>query len=121
LLKIVFNKELAEEVIKMPGGDGTGPAGMGPMTGGGRGFCGTGNSPRRFFGLGRGLGRGGGGRGWRNWFRATGLTRWQRGGQFGFAGGREEEISAMKEEAGVLEGQLEGLRKRISDLEQAKG
>jgi len=92
------------------------------MSGGGRGFCGTENSPRRFFGLGRGQGRGGGGRGWRNWFYATGLTRWQRGGQFGpVAGGREEQISAMKEEAGLLEGQLEGLRKRIRDLEQAEG
>ena len=35
----------------MPGFDGTGPRGMGPMTGGGRGFC----SP---YGFGRGRGRG---------------------------------------------------------------
>ena len=36
----------------MPGGDGTGPMGMGPMTGRGRGLC------RGFFrGFGRGLGR----------------------------------------------------------------
>ena len=27
------------EVIEMPFGDGTGPRGMGPMTGGGRGLC----------------------------------------------------------------------------------
>lgn len=106
----------------MPRGDGTGPAGTGPMTGGGRGFCGTGSSPRRFFGFGRGSGRGGGGRGWRNWFHATGLTRWQREAQFGpVAGGREEQISAMKEEVGTLEVQLEDLRKRISELEQVKG
>jgi len=35
----------------MPGFDGTGPRGMGPMTGGGRGFCGP-------YGFGRGRGRG---------------------------------------------------------------
>ena len=28
-----------KEVLEMPGFDGTGPRGMGPMTGGGRGFC----------------------------------------------------------------------------------
>ena len=28
-----------KEVIFMPGFDGTGPMGQGPMTGGGRGFC----------------------------------------------------------------------------------
>jgi hypothetical protein len=30
---------MREEVLEMPGFDGTGPRGMGPMTGGGRGFC----------------------------------------------------------------------------------
>jgi hypothetical protein len=28
-----------EEVIRMPGGDGTGPAGLGPRTGRGAGYC----------------------------------------------------------------------------------
>jgi len=37
----------------MPGFDGTGPRGMGPMTGGGRGFCGP-----YGVGMGYGLGRG---------------------------------------------------------------
>jgi len=71
----------------MPGGDGTGPLGMGPMTGRAAGFCagypvpGYGNPipERGGFGFGRGWGRGwfGGGRGrsrgWRNWYGATGL------------------------------------------------
>ena len=64
----------------MPGFDGTGPRGMGPMTGGGRGFCanpGGAGRPlvggRTFFGW-------GGGRGWRNQYYATGLPRWQRWG-----------------------------------------
>ena len=52
----------------MPGRDGTGPMGYGPMTGGRRGFCGdAAMSPGR-----------GGGRGRRNQFYATGLTGWQR-------------------------------------------
>ena len=55
----------------MPGRDGTGPMGCGPMTGGRRGFCaGAAPSPGR-----------GGGRGWRNQFYATGLTGWQRAAQ----------------------------------------
>ena len=55
----------------MPGFDGTGPSGMGPMTGGGRGFCtvpAAGIRPRPFGR--RSFGRGGGrgcGRGWRHW------------------------------------------------------
>lgn len=41
----------------MPGFDGTGPRGMGPMTGGGRGFCSPWGVGRRSYGA--GLGRGG--------------------------------------------------------------
>ena len=64
----------------MPAGNGTGPAGMGPMTGRGAGFCAGYNSPGymnsyggRYFNRGYGLGRGRGfgrgrgmgfGRGW---------------------------------------------------------
>lgn len=73
----------------MPGGDRTGPQGMGPMTGRAAGYCagypvpGFANSyPGGGFGGGFGRGRGyggfGGGRGWRNRFYATGLTGWQR-------------------------------------------
>ena len=77
----------------MPFGDGTGPMGLGPMTGRGAGFCtGFGRPgfastmpgypypygygyltqarPRWGYGFGRGLGRGFGrgfGRGWRRW------------------------------------------------------
>jgi hypothetical protein len=52
----------------MPGRDGTGPMGYGPMTGGRRGFCGEAAISQ---------GRGGG-RGRRNQFDATGSTGWQR-------------------------------------------
>ncbi|MBW2595313.1 MAG: DUF5320 domain-containing protein [Deltaproteobacteria bacterium] len=73
----------------MPGGDRTGPAGMGSMTGRAAGYCAGYGAPgfansvsgRGFgWGLGRGGGFGrGGGRGRRNWFYATGLPGWQRG------------------------------------------
>ncbi|OGS21207.1 MAG: hypothetical protein A3J83_05885 [Elusimicrobia bacterium RIFOXYA2_FULL_40_6] len=68
----------------MPGFDGTGPRGLGPMTGGGRGFCavpvsvGDRSFAGRMFG-GRGFrGCGGRGRGHRHWFYATGLPGWAR-------------------------------------------
>lgn len=65
----------------MPGGDGTGPGGMGPMTGRAAGYC-AGYPVPGFMNpiLGRGYGGWGRGGGWgrRNWFHATGLTGWQR-------------------------------------------
>jgi len=90
-----------KEVIEMPFGDGTGPLGLGPMTGRGAGFCaGFGRPvfdspmsgythpysygnltpvwPRLGHGFGRGLGRGFGrgfGRGWRRW-GLYGYHRW---------------------------------------------
>ena len=72
----------------MPFGDGTGPAGLGPMTGRAAGFCAGFAVPgcanpipgRGFGGRGRGRGRGGGGRGRRNWYYATGLPGWMRAG-----------------------------------------
>jgi len=85
----------------MPGFDGTGPAGMGPMTGGARGWCGSnypyhtgyGRYPARYrglwrpfrgrlawpFGLGRrnwSMGRGVFGRGWGVRGRGRGRGRW---------------------------------------------
>ena len=71
----------------MPGMDGTGPAGHGPMTGGRRGRCAiddvqiaraAGPGTGRGMGRGRGTGLGHGGRGHRNQYYATGLTGWQR-------------------------------------------
>ena len=58
----------APEGGDMPGRDGTGPMGHGPMTDGRRGFCGDATA---FPGRGDGRGR-------RSQFYATGLTGWQR-------------------------------------------
>ena len=63
----------------MPRRDGTGPRGMGPMTGAGLGFCAGLAVPALLnMAFGRGRGGRGGGRGWRNMFCATGLAGWQR-------------------------------------------
>lgn len=93
----------------MPGYDGMGPAGMGPLTGGGRGFCagsvkGVAGRPR--------FGRGGG-RGWRNIYRATGLTGWQRDGSEPLS-----EKEALRKEADLLKGELAGIQSRIDELEK---
>ncbi len=124
----------------MPGGDGSGPMGMGPMTGRAAGFCagyptpGFANpAPRRgFWGWGRGGGGGGRGRGgWgrRNGFYATGQTGWQRAG-FGYPPGAyappvpaapddEQHLDAMKAQAEYLEDALADVRKRIDELQSA--
>jgi len=59
----------------MPRGDGTGPMGMGPMTGRGAGFCAGFAVPGYANPIGYGFGfeRG---RGFRRMFYATGLPRW---------------------------------------------
>lgn len=124
----------------MPGGDGTGPAGMGPMTGRAAGFCAGYPTPgfmnpisgRGFWGR----GRGGGGWGRRNWFYATGLPGWQRAGYgypafggapygasyaapFATAMTREQEVEMLKGQAEYFGEALDGIRKRIEELETA--
>ena len=110
----------------MPGFDGTGPNGMGPMTGGGRGFCAVPLSEtripasgRRYFGR-RGFWGRGGGRGWRHWFYATGLPGWMRTGYYDFPDMTpENEIEVLKKESDYLKAQLDEIQKRISSLEKS--
>jgi len=136
----VFETTNNRREAAMPAGDGTGPMGMGPMTGRGAGLCagygvpGYMNSiPGRGFGMGFGRGRGGGrggGRGWRNMFYATGLTGWQRAAAgWPMAGGvppyaaaptREQQLEALKGQAEYFDGALGDLRKRIEELEAEK-
>ena len=110
----------------MPGFDGTGPMGQGSMTGGGRGYCAvnlSGTSARR--GAGRGFfARGGGGRGYRNCFYATGLPGWMRAqkgmhafGDVGRTVSKEDELSALKSQAEYLKAELEAVQTRVQDLE----
>jgi uncharacterized protein DUF5320 len=112
----------------MPGGDRTGPAGMGPMTGRATGFCAGYNAPGyATWGGGRGFGGGGrgSGRGRRNRFYATGLPGWQRAGMGypAFAGpvpptiDAEQQLDALKGQAEYLQDALDGIRKQITELD----
>lgn len=119
----------------MPGGDRTGPLGMGPMTGRGAGYCAGYSAPGYMNsvgggGLGLGFGRGGG-RGRRNRFYATGLTGWQRSGYgyprragmvpFDVPQGpayERQELDALMDQAEHLEHSLEVIKKRIAQLEK---
>jgi len=112
----------------MPGGDGTGPVGMGPMTGRAAGFCAGYPAPgyvspaggRGFYGRGRGCG-GGGGWGRRNWYRATGLPFWARTGQGAFAAPSvENEREALKQQSQCLQESLDTVNRRIEELEKEK-
>jgi hypothetical protein len=115
----------------MPGRSGTGPRGMGPMTGRGMGFCAvpvtegyinTGAGQ----GFGTGLGRGrsfcgrGGGRGWRKMFNATGLPGWMRFGSSAtqnYSSDPETEKQALRSQAGILQSQLDQIKKRLDEFE----
>lgn len=114
----------------MPAGDGTGPMGMGPMTGRGAGYC-TGYAEPGFVnpvpGMGRGMGfgrgRGGGhGRGWRHRFHATGLPFWARTPAPGVVPdvSPDYETQTLKAQAVYMEKSLEEIRRRISELEAAQ-
>ncbi|MFC2169598.1 DUF5320 domain-containing protein [Acidobacteriota bacterium] len=114
----------------MPRGDRTGPMGSGPMTGRGMGYCagsaGPGIGFGRGFGFGRGLSRGSGlGRG----------RRWQQAGFSPFLGDpypqatpystfqpftEEQGMDALEEQSKILEGELNQLKKRLSELKKQK-
>ena len=120
----------------MPGGDRTGPLGMGPMTGRAAGYCagygvpgyinpipGRGFSGRGRGWFGRGMGRGFG-RGRGMGYFAGGFPGW---GYYGtpvptYAPelSPEEEITLLKEDAEVLKQQLKELQGYIDTLEKAK-
>ena len=111
----------------MPGGDGTGPVGQGPMTGRATGFCAGNSVPgytnavggRRFWARGRG-----GGRGWRNWFGLArpraGYRRLGYGGVVPFAQGLtvEQEVKGLKGQAEFLQNNLSQVSERIEQLEK---
>ena len=112
----------------MPGFDGTGPAGAGPMTGGGRGYCSAGTSygferPWSRRGVGFGYKRG---RGYRHMYWETGLPRWRRGRPDlgkpyqdpGYS--RDYEISMLKEQSEMLKNELNAIEGRMLELEAEK-
>ena len=128
----------------MPRGDGTGPVGMGPMTGRAMGYWAGYPAPgymnpiggRGYWGRGRGFGGRGGGRGRRNWYYATGLPGWARA-PYGYPAPAEQpypfypnpaaptitaeqELAGLKEQAQYFQNALDEISKRIQELETAK-
>jgi len=115
----------------MPGGDQTGPMGMGPMTGRGAGYCG-GRGVAGFvsgpgLGFGRGRGGRGGGRGRRNMFYATGLTGWQRAAMgvsapsaAAVAPTAEAEKQFLETQVGAMQSQLDEVKRRLAELAAKK-
>jgi hypothetical protein len=110
----------------MPGFDGTGPRGMGPLTGGGRGFC-------RPWGMGRMYGYGrryGFGRGYRFGmgmpyagpvpYGYPGVPVAGVAGAYPYAPQmtREQELDLLKEQAEEIKGELDEIQTRIGELEK---
>jgi len=123
----------------MPYGDGTGPGGMGPMTGRAAGYCagyavpGFQNPIVGRGGFGRGIGRGGG-RGRRHWYYATGLPGWKRAQMGSFAWGAgvypytpypyaaeitpQQEAEMLKKQAQDMQEEMAIINERIVELEK---
>mgnify|MGYP006290037961 CR=1 FL=1 len=119
----------------MPGGDGTGPAGMGPMTGRAAGYCAGYQAPGymnpvpgRGFGFGRGRGAGFG-RGMGFGFRRPRAGYWNApyGVPAPYYGGTtytaqysapapEQEADMLKSQAEYFENALGEIKKRIGEL-----
>ncbi len=110
----------------MPGGDGTGPRGMGPMTGRGAGFCagystggyantvfgryvGFGFGRARGCGLGRGFGRGLG------WYEA--FADGYYGNQYLREITPKQEAEALKKQAKVMQDEINAINEHIKELE----
>jgi len=106
----------------MPGGDGTGPGGMGPMTGRAAGYCAGYPTPGYMNPVGgRGFGGRGGGRGRRNWYYATGLPFWARATQGFFAApSAEQERETLRQQSQHLQESLDAINRRIEELEKEK-
>jgi hypothetical protein len=112
----------------MPGFDRTGPWGLGPMTGWGRGRCGpSGMGAGRRAG-GTWFGPGGRGRGRRHWYWAAGASRW---GQGWFAAPwqpyhgpgypTQDEMAILRQEAAWLKEELAEVEERLRELESGSG
>ena len=117
----------------MPRGDGTGPAGMGPMTGRAAGYCAGYPVPgfmnpgfgRGYGGWGRGGRGGGGGWGRRNGFYGMGMGVYgappaypmPQAAPVGPAATVQQELDALKSQAEYFGDALEGIRKRIEELQ----
>ncbi|MBU0627894.1 MAG: DUF5320 domain-containing protein [Nanoarchaeota archaeon] len=112
----------------MPRGDGTGPMGLGPMTGRAAGRCAGFNTPgfaNTGFGFGGGFGRG------RGFGRARGFGRGYGFRSFGFAPLQaaaqpqaneqeflQQELNSIEQEEKALQQEKEELKKKIDGLKK---
>ncbi len=111
----VGSKKVRRQI--MPRGDRTGPNGMGSMTGRAAGFC-TGNNVAGFqnqFG-GRGL-RNGYGAGYG---RGNGSIGFHNFSQYSAYPTKEQELANLQASAGLMKKEMEGIEKRIQELESAE-
>ncbi|MBD3383553.1 hypothetical protein GF407_01390 [candidate division KSB1 bacterium] len=115
----------------MPAGDGTGPAGMGPMTGRAAGYC-TGYGVPGHMNPGPGRGRGFG-RGMRMGFRGGRGPMWGHGYSPYWYGApvayntpataaptAQQEIDVLRSQAEYFENMLKEISQRIDELEKQK-
>jgi len=105
----------------MPGGDGTGPLGMGPMSGRGAGSCGGFGVPGYANPV-MGRGRGGRGRGLGRMFWAAGVPVCARlgWGALSYVFGPptpEVERETLKQQMGAMEAQLDAIKRRLEELQ----
>ena len=109
----------------MPGGDRTGPNGLGPMTGRAAGYCAGFGAAGYMTSYRPGLWRGGRGRGRRRY--ATGFAGWLpaigRLWPAGFVGAsflpgtaQQQEIDSLKGQVQYIEEVLDGLRRRVDEM-----
>lgn len=120
----------------MPGGDGTGPLGLGPMTGRAAGYCAGYPMPgymnpvpgRGWLGYGRGLGRG------RGWGRGLGWRRAAYPYTYGYPSygapyidssypdsvTPQQEAEMLKGQAKAMQQEIDAINQRITELEAGK-
>ena len=113
----------------MPGGNGTGPVGLGPMTGRGAGFCAGFSVPgytNPVGGRGMGMGRGRGmGRGFGLGRAGYGVPAWAgvanpspANAFFGPIVTAEQELEGLKQQAEFMQNSLTQISDRIEHLEK---
>ncbi len=105
----------------MPRGDGSGPAGMGPMTGRAAGFCNGANSAGylNVGGYTRGM-HSGFGRGFHSVSRGAGLGRGLNSAYTAPVYSKETEKRSLENEVGYLKNQLKTLEDRLAAMQEDK-
>lgn len=112
----------------MPGGDRTGPAGRGPMTGRKLGFCagyqtpGYSRYPGRGLGYGRGFGRGRGFRQRRFWMQPPldDIPQSSREHPGQYTPDPAEEQQYLEENLRILEEEIKQVKQRLQDITKRK-